>query len=54
MEPAFPISYVLLVIAIVGIVVLYLAWGRRSRPTETRPEDEPRQPLPGRDSNEAP
>ena len=54
MELSFTFSYVLLIVAVVAMITFYVVWSRRSKPTETRPEDESSRLERDRDARKSP
>ena len=54
MEWTIPLAYVVLAIVAVAVVVFFVTWSRRSKPTETEPEHPSRQVEPDRDTNDLP
>ena len=54
MEWTIPLAYVVLAIVAVAVVVFFVTWSRRSKPTETEPERPSRHVEPDGDANDLP
>ena len=54
MELTIPLAYVGLAVAAVAIVVFSVTWSRRSKPTQTEPEREPRHVAHDHDAGDSP
>ena len=54
MELTIPLAYVVLAIVAAAVVVFFVTWSRRSKPTQPEPEGPSRHLEPDRDAGELP